>query len=660
MHFGLLAVIALCTPFSAHHPAIIWTTGATLFVIGGIRLFIALLILHKSPHNPRPWKWAFAAGTYAAAITWGTFCALTLAYYDDKPTAWFVLLVTTGIAAAASTSLSPDYGLCRNYLSILLGPPFVWSLTNVTAHGYSTPVVIAIYGSYLLIQGHEHSLQYWDRVHDHTLLTQKSGELEEQGAFHRMLITENPLPIVVLNPDRHVRMCNQAFERLFLYSQQDAEGKMLDGLIVPAELAITASSYSELVLAGKTVHATTQRKRKDGTLVDVEIQAVPISQKGKLAGLIALYQDITDRKRTEAAVQKSNEDLAVKVTELDQRSTEIRMLSETGNFLQACQTMEEAYQVIPTAGAKLFPGVSGGLFVISASRNSVESVSDWGKLLHGERVFAPEECWALRRGQLHLVQSGHAQPICAHLACVSDVEYMCIPLMAQGEALGIIHLQVNEEGAGFGKNNAPPLSEAKKQLAVAFAEQIALALANLKLRETLRNQSIRDPLTGLFNRRYLEESLDREIRRAARRNSPLCVAMADVDHFKRFNDTFGHDAGDALLRELGQFLRNSFRGEDVVCRFGGEEFALILPDAQLIGALRHAEEICSKCAQLQVRHDQTLLGVVTMSIGIAAYPANGNTAEELIKAADAALYSAKESGRNRVVTASHKMKKIAL
>src|SRR4029077_5206344 len=111
-----------------------------------------------------------------------------------------------------------------------------------------------------------------------------------------------------------------------------------------------------------------------------------------------------------------------------------------------------------------------------------------------------------------------------------------------------------------------PLDEAHLAFAVSIAEQIALTLANLRLRETLRSQSIRDPLTGLFNRRYLEESLEREIHRCSRNQTPLAVLMLDLDHFKRFNDTFGHDAGDAVLREWGGFLQVRVRYEDIVCR----------------------------------------------------------------------------------------------
>jgi diguanylate cyclase (GGDEF)-like protein len=180
---------------------------------------------------------------------------------------------------------------------------------------------------------------------------------------------------------------------------------------------------------------------------------------------------------------------------------------------------------------------------------------------------------------------------------------------------------------------------------------MALALANLRLRESLRNQSIRDPLTGLFNRRYMQESLEREIHRANRDQSPIGVVMIDLDHFKNFNDTFGHPAGDALLRALAHLLQSHVRGEDIACRYGGEEFALILPHTSLDVTWQRAELLREKFKHLQPLHDGQVLGSITLSVGVAVYPAHGANGEAVLQAADSALYRAKHSGRDRAVTA---------
>ena len=194
--------------------------------------------------------------------------------------------------------------------------------------------------------------------------------------------------------------------------------------------------------------------------------------------------------------------------------------------------------------------------------------------------------------------------------------------------------------------------EALARRASAVAERISLVLANLSVREVLRNQSIRDSLTGLFNRRFMEESLEREVRRAARNKEGVALLMLDLDRFKLFNDTFGHQAGDVLLRGFGDFLSQGTRGQDVACRYGGEEFLIVLSGASVDAACKRAELLREDLKQLTVRHAGQVLGRVTVSIGVSAFPGHGATAEELVRAADKALYRAKTEGRDRGVVAS--------
>jgi len=189
----------------------------------------------------------------------------------------------------------------------------------------------------------------------------------------------------------------------------------------------------------------------------------------------------------------------------------------------------------------------------------------------------------------------------------------------------------------------------KQRLAQAVTENIGLALANLKLREALRNQSICDPLTGLFNRRYMEETLERELRRAERKQLSLGIVMIDLDHFKSFNDNFGHEAGDLLLCEFSHYVQNHIRREDVPCRYGGEEFVLIIPESSLEATRRRGEQIRQAVKQLHVEHRGRALGQVTTSVGVAIFPNHGSTAKSLLRVADAALYRAKSEGRDRVV-----------
>jgi diguanylate cyclase (GGDEF)-like protein len=184
------------------------------------------------------------------------------------------------------------------------------------------------------------------------------------------------------------------------------------------------------------------------------------------------------------------------------------------------------------------------------------------------------------------------------------------------------------------------------------ADNLALALSNLHLRARLQQQAIRDPLTGLFNRRYLDETLERELQRAERHQHPISIIMIDIDHFKRFNDIYGHHAGDLLLQAVGQFLRTHTRGEDIACRYGGEEFVLVLPEASLEEARRRAEHIRTAMKHIFVEHNGQMLGGNTISLGVAVFPTHGTTADYLIDEADRALYQAKGAGRNCVVVAT--------
>ncbi len=224
-------------------------------------------------------------------------------------------------------------------------------------------------------------------------------------------------------------------------------------------------------------------------------------------------------------------------------------------------------------------------------------------------------------------------------------------MMAQGEALGVLHLESGARPPGQREGTQEPLADSKQRLAVTVADHIKLALGNLKLREMLRSQSIRDALTSLFNRRYLEDSLERELRRAVRNHRPLGTIMIDLDYFKRFNDTYGHDAGDTLLRELGSFLHGRTRAEDIACRYGGEEFTLILPGASLEVTRQRAEQLRDEVKHMHVQYRDQPLGTITLSLGVAVFPEHDSTAEALLRAADTALYRAKAEGRDQVVLA---------
>ena len=319
-----------------------------------------------------------------------------------------------------------------------------------------------------------------------------------------------------------------------------------------------------------------------------------------------------------------------------------------GQEFQMCFTIEEAASTFCRFARGLMPESTGAMFLTSASRNLLVKGFDWGS--PSAETLVPEDCLALRKGHAHYVNDTILEGVCAHLDLLPPRSSACIPLMAHGETVGIVHV---ESATG-------DVASLRQVFAGTVAEQLALTVANLQLREKLYAQAIRDPLTGLFNRRYLEETLPREVARADRAGQTLGVLTIDIDHFKRFNDTFGHEAGDLVLREIGTLLRASFRTADISVRLGGEEFVVVLLDTDKDKLVRRAERLGDAVRSLALVHRELALGGVTVSIGVAIFPESARDADALLRVADVALYRAKNEGRDRAVVAERSVDRLPL
>ncbi len=368
---------------------------------------------------------------------------------------------------------------------------------------------------------------------------------------------------------------------------------------------------------------------------------------------LALAALVSERRDVEAELQEANKKLKLSLGTVEEHNRKMMLLNEMRDLLQSCSTFEEAYMIIGQMGEHVLPREIGVLYIINNSQNRVEAAVAWGMALSELDPFAPDDCWALRRGRIHVLntrQNG-LELLCPHLKEDPPLSALCIPMAAQGEAMGILHIRSNSSAPTESSQIRSLMTESTQRIAIAMADSIVLTLANLKLRISLREQSIRDPLTSLFNRRYMEATLEREFNRAGRFQRSVGIMMLDLDHFKRFNDTFGHEAGDTLLRELGSFLKKHLRGSDIACRYGGEEFALILPEVSLENVQARAEQLREGIKQLNVQHNGMVLGLVSLSVGIGMFPEHGMTSQQVLNAADAALYQAKGMGRDRVVTA---------
>jgi diguanylate cyclase (GGDEF)-like protein/PAS domain S-box-containing protein len=467
--------------------------------------------------------------------------------------------------------------------------------------------------------------------------------LEESLAAVAAIVQYSDGAIVGLTPECVITTWNPAAERLFGYAAADMIGCGVD-ILLPAGARRRASVLERVARGDRVEHHETEVVRKDGSLLSISLNASPIrGDQGNVVGISSIAYDITEARRAQDALRGAHDDLARSVAQLERRNTEVTLLNEMGDLLQSCADLDEVSKVIRKYARQLFPGQAGAVSVIAPSRNLLEMVATWGEI-PGDGPFGPQDCWALRRGRVHRVDDADDELICPHVGAAPPGGYVCVPMMAQGETLGLLHLQASApEGAGSGI-----AGDARQHLAVPVAEHLSLALANFTLRESLRNQSIRDPLTGLFNRRYMDEPLQRELARASRNHSSVAVLAIDVDHFKAFNDAYGHPAGDALLTSLGALLQARIRSEDIACRSGGEEFNLILPDCGGEDAVARADELRVAAKGLEVGVRGRSYGGITISVGVAAFPANGADSATLLHEADAALYRAKAEGRDRV------------
>ncbi len=370
-------------------------------------------------------------------------------------------------------------------------------------------------------------------------------------------------------------------------------------------------------------------------------------QIGVVKAMSDLVVNALDRKWSADELEERMRRVSEKISQLELHNKRNKLLAEMGDLLQSCRTADEAYPIVARYAQILMPESVGALYLMRTLQDVAEKVALWGSEPSGENELMLNECWGIRRGKVHLVRNSEG-PFCDHLGTPLPEQYICVPLIAQGETIGLLHIRnprMKEQG------NAE-LEELSK-IGVSIAEHVAPALSNLNLRDKLRSQAIRDPLTGLFNRRYMEETLDREIRRAARHQYSVGLIMCDIDQMKPINDRYGHDAGDAVLRQIGTLMKKIFRGEDVACRYGGDEFMVILPEASLSDVWQRAENLREAVKKTHYEHEGKSIGPVTVSIGVAAYPDLGSTVERLIQVSDAAAYLAKHEGGDRVMIAHH-------
>ncbi len=467
------------------------------------------------------------------------------------------------------------------------------------------------------------------------LMEKKQAELERLS-----LIAAHAKDLVLISDaTNRIEWANEAYLRHNgLDLEMDLMGKSARDVLVGSETdPATLAEIDEAVRARKALTVGIYCYRRTGEAYWMEQEITPVfNAAGEHTNFIMVGRDVTERLIAAQSAQEAQEFE-------ESKRDESRLLAEFNEWLQSSDCLEELFTVVSSFLEKLLPGSAGSVYVYADTRDLLESVCSWSKdatLSH----FEPPDCWALRRGRAYFYGRNTMDFYCTHVkreweGQQTPEQYFCLPIIAHGDTVGLLHISFEESSQVEGQD--------RQKLANFCAEQISLAIANVSLREQLREQSTRDPLTGLYNRRYFLDYAKRELHRCASAKKCAGLIALDIDHFKKFNDTHGHDAGDEVLKMLSEVLQTLFREGDVPCRMGGEEFIVMLPGADIDKTAERAEKLRSEIEAQDLRYGGETLKV-TASIGISVYQKHGKSLEALMREADEALYAAKDGGRNIV------------
>lgn len=475
-----------------------------------------------------------------------------------------------------------------------------------------------------------------------------TGNTKHDDAFYAELVSRYCADsIVITDQSGNTEWVNDAFRHATGYSLCDAKGKPPCVLMQGPDTRTDTMAQIQMARQERRQFQTEiLHYTKMGEPFWVELRINPVfDQTGKHTHFVEAERDITARKELELANSEAN-------AQDQQRRIERKLVSQTSEWLYSSKSLDELLRVVEVSMQKIFPEAAGELYVYSNSRDTLDLVAAWGDNQGTHKHIAPDTCWGLRRGRAYAYGSTAIEFPCDHHHA-EDSPSICMPITAQGETIGLLHLSfLSISISQMGPDVVEHYLSLRRELALVCAEQISLSVANVKLRQELHDQSTRDPLTSLWNRRWFLETATNQLKRAQERAHGLSIISLDVDHFKKFNDNHGHDAGDVVLREIGTLMSQHFVENAHPCRIGGEEFCVLCTEMGLDDALDLAETFRRTVSAHTVKYGRELLPQVTVSAGVASYPDDGVEVLTLMKTADMALYLAKERGRNQIVAST--------
>ncbi len=480
---------------------------------------------------------------------------------------------------------------------------------------------------------------------DEQVKTAKIIEGEGNSIDFSMLVADAPVMLWVTNNEGKTIFSNSLYQLFLRREKIDALGSTLwSEAIYYDDQNRCLAIFSEALQTHKAFVMEYRLQRQNGECRYIVDRGEPyLNRDGTFSGFIGSSTDITEHRQSEDALTKSHQELL-------QDNHEMSLINQLNTDLQSCQSLNETYPIIVRYGEQLFPDWMGCLYVFNANKTGLVSMASWGdKTDSSMDVIALEECWALRQEKVH---SGidTANRLRCHHTVEHVASYTCTPVLAQGEILGMLYLEYCGDRPFPSAEMRHRYFDSCQKLMKITADNLAMPLMGLQLREALKHQSIRDPLTSLFNRCYMEASLEREIIRCERAGEGVGVVLVEIDHFKQFNDNYSHDAGDTVLVEFAKFMTSYFRQSDIVCRYSEEVFIVIMPSAPQHLVVERATQLCYRLHDLQIDYDHKKLPRITASFGVSYLAAaDQQRTANVIKLADAALYAAKQAGRDQVV-----------
>lgn len=641
----ILYVLLLWKKISNPTLLIVWML--IMFVLNHLARFIATGIYYIQKNQGKPqnlifWKNYFNIINIQSGFLWALGGFLFIYIPDHN----FRLLIFLYLTAMLGTALSK------------------LMVYNLSCFGFMTPISIlllvisvSIYSQYSIILFLATSLYIavtvFTVVHARKVLinsiklklhnTNLVESLRRSDENFRNIIDVAPIGTAIISPGGKYLHVNRTMCEILHYNDEEFRNMTIQQTSYTDDVKATEDIMRQL-LAGEIKIANLEKRyvRKDGGIIWAIVSISLLrDNEGNPLNFISQIIDVSDRIQNEKKMNELNRQTLETLNELKQIEYEESQLNKLNAMLQLCLTPEEAYPRISLIAQDILPELSGGLSIFNKSNQNMETVIQWGKDQLLQSTFIPIDCLAIRGGFIIIEDDPKKFILSSHFISLPKGGYIELPLIVQEELVGVMHLFAPAGQA---------TTKHQQDLAITFSNIVKLALANISLRESLRELSLRDALTGLFNRRFLDETLARELVKIVREKNTLCVCMLDIDDFKKINDTSGHDAGDKVLKIIGSLLKQNFRGSDIPCRFGGEEFLVIMLTSTLQDSVKRMNQFRTKIKNESLFFKGQLLPKITVSIGIAEAPQHGITIEEIIRAADEALYIAKQSGKDKVET----------